>query len=219
MTEHRGSDPTGRGRTPDASDAGDKPATLPVIRVGDVDRETTARLLHLAVEEGRLDLPELDRRLVAVYAARTSAELMAVTSDLPSAAVAGVPIDLRTGSGTRKKAGQWIVPAELNAECASGSIVIDFTRAICPHPEVTVHASVGSGRITLVVPRGWWVDLDRVRSKSGSVRNKAIGTVRPGAPLLRVDGQVRSGTLVAKYPRRPRRSFADWLRGRPRPVD
>ncbi|WP_433577382.1 DUF1707 SHOCT-like domain-containing protein [Nocardia brasiliensis] len=215
MTKRRGSDSTGGGRVPEVPAA--QPARLPAIRVGDADRETAARLLHLAVEEGRLDLPELDRRLVLVYSAQTSTDLAAVTSDLPSAAVAGEPIELRTGSGTRKKAGRWIVPAEITAECSSGSIVIDFTQAICPHREVTVHAAVGSGKITLLVPRGWWIDLDRVQSKSGSVRNKAIGPVRPGAPLLRVDGQVRSGTLLAKYPRRPRRSFADWLRGRPRP--
>ncbi|WP_378735169.1 DUF1707 domain-containing protein [Nocardia brasiliensis] len=200
------------------TDAQDQPAPPPAVRVGHADREIAARQLHLAVEEGRLDLMELDRRLVTVYSARTTDELTAVTADLPVHAMAREPIELRVGSGSRTKAGQWIVPAEITAECSSGTIKINFTQTLCPHREVVLHASVGSGTIKLIVPRGWLVDVDRVQTKSGDVRNKATGPVLPGAPLLRIDGRVGSGALIVKYPRRPRRSFMAWLLGRPRPA-
>ncbi|MEU7629907.1 DUF1707 domain-containing protein [Nocardia sp. NPDC049220] len=44
----------------------DASKALPAIRIGDADREIAARQLQLVVEGGRLDLMELDRRLVAV---------------------------------------------------------------------------------------------------------------------------------------------------------
>ncbi|MFB8276298.1 DUF1707 domain-containing protein [Nocardia colli] len=197
------------------TDAQDRPAALPAVRVGDTDREVVVRRLHIAVTEGRLDLLELDRRLILAYSARTSAELVAVTADLP---VVDEPIELRTKSGSREKRGQWHVPAELTAECGSGSIFFDFTEALCPHPEVALHATVGSGSIRLIVPRGWRVDVDRVKTKSGTVSNRATEAAHPGAPVLRVDGQVRSGSISVRYPRPPRRSFLAWLLRRPRPA-
>ncbi|MET7770407.1 hypothetical protein [Nocardia sp. NPDC005366] len=141
-----------------------------------------------------------------------------MTADLAVVAAAREPLELRVASGTRVKDGEWIVPAEITAECRSGRVRIDFTRALCPHREVAVHATVSSGRLTLVVPRGWRADLDRVRVSSGAVRNRVDEPRLPGAPLLRVDGTLGSGMIVAEYPRPPRRSFLGWLLRRPRPL-
>jgi hypothetical protein len=47
------------------TDAQDNSAALTAVRIGDTDRELTARQLQIAVDDG-LDLMELDRRLVAV---------------------------------------------------------------------------------------------------------------------------------------------------------
>ncbi|MEV2221468.1 DUF1707 domain-containing protein [Nocardia vinacea] len=196
----------------------DAPDNLPAIRVGDIDRELAAKQLQLAVDEGQLDLLELDKRLVAVYSAQTAQELAAITADLPVIAAAREPIELRTGSGARVKDGAWIVPAEITAECSSGSIKFDFTQALCPHREVMVHVAAGSGTVQLIVPRGWRVDLDRVQASSGTVKNKVTDGSLPGSPLLRVDGEIGSGAVVAKYPRPPRRSFLAWLLRRPRPT-
>lgn len=197
------------------TDAQDKSVALPAAQVGVTDRELAVRRLHIAVTEGYLDVLELDRRLVLAYSAQTGAELVAVTADLPAN---NEPIELRTGSGSRDKRGQWIVPAELTAECGSGSITFDFTQALCPHREVVLHATAGSGSIKLIVPRGWRVDVDRVRTKSGSVSNRATEPLLPGAPVLRVDGKVGSGSISVRYPRPPRRSFLAWLLRRPRPA-
>ncbi|WP_433729222.1 DUF1707 domain-containing protein [Nocardia sp. CA-129566] len=200
------------------TDVPDNLPVVPAVRVGDTDREVAARQLQLAVDEGQLDLLELDKRLVAVYSAQTTTELVAITADLPVVAAAREPIELRTGSGARVKDGEWIVSADITAECSSGGITIDFTRALCPHREVVVHASVGSGTVALIVPRGWRVDLDRVQTKSGTIKNKVTEGALPGSPLIRVDGEIGSGTVVAKYPRPPRRSLLAWLLRRPRPT-
>ncbi|MFI6170962.1 DUF1707 domain-containing protein [Nocardia sp. NPDC051052] len=197
------------------TDAQNEPVALPAVRVENTDRELAVRRLHIAVTEGRLDVLELDRRLVLAYSAQTPVELVAVTADLPAN---NEPIELRTKSGSRDKRGQWTVPTELIAECGSGSITFDFTQALCPHSEIALHASVGSGSIRLIVPRGWQADVDRVRTKSGSVSNRATEPLLPGAPVLRVDGKVGSGSISVRYPRPPRRSFLAWLLRRPRPA-
>src|SRR3954469_12875998 len=54
------------------------------LRISDADRHQVAEILREAAGEGRLDLDELDQRLQATYAARTSADLVPLTMDLPS---------------------------------------------------------------------------------------------------------------------------------------
>ncbi|AEA24919.1 DUF1707 domain-containing protein [Pseudonocardia benzenivorans] len=55
----------------------------PGLRIGDAEREHTEALLRTHVGDGRLDLTEFESRLDAVHAARTQADLDAVTRDLP----------------------------------------------------------------------------------------------------------------------------------------
>jgi hypothetical protein len=195
--------------TPDSS----LPGSRGSARVGDADREAAADLLRAAVEAGQLELSELDGRLTATYAARTVGQLEAVTADLvqPGQDV-GRELALRTRSGTIKRTGYWTVPPRIVAECTSGTIKLDFTGADCRHREVDVQARATSGSVVLVVPVGWDVVMNDVSSTSGSVVNR-VGS-RPGrsGTLVRVTGQVKSGTVKARY---PRRSFWDWLRRRP----
>jgi hypothetical protein len=53
------------------------------MRAGDVDREQVLDRLRIAHAEGRLDLDEFDERITATFAARTYADLGAITVDLP----------------------------------------------------------------------------------------------------------------------------------------
>jgi hypothetical protein len=53
-------------------------------RPAESDRKTVADRLRIAVDEGRLDLMEYDRRLRASETAATMAELFTVVSDLPT---------------------------------------------------------------------------------------------------------------------------------------
>ncbi|MDT0300726.1 DUF1707 domain-containing protein [Streptomonospora wellingtoniae] len=200
-------------------DAQEGPApAAPALRIADADREAAAERLREAVAVGRLELAELDERLSAVYAAKTRADLDPLTADLPAepaAARPGVeapPLTLETKSGMLKRDGYWQVPDRITAECTSGRIKLDFTAAECPHREVSVEAHAKSGSVVLVVPRGWWVNLDEATASSGTVVNKVKGPPASGAPGLRVSGEVRSGTIRARH---PRRSFWAWLLRRP----
>jgi hypothetical protein len=60
-------------------------------RVSDAEREAVATRLRDAAGEGRLDPEELDERLTAAYAARTRADLVSVTRDLPAPVPAPPP--------------------------------------------------------------------------------------------------------------------------------
>jgi Domain of unknown function (DUF1707) len=53
------------------------------IRAADVDREFVADRLKIALNQGRLSLPEYDERLAAIYAAKTYADLDVLLADLP----------------------------------------------------------------------------------------------------------------------------------------
>jgi hypothetical protein len=57
----------------------------PNLRAADADRERTATDLREHYAAGRLSEPELGERIDAAYAARTVAELDALTADLPDA--------------------------------------------------------------------------------------------------------------------------------------
>src|SRR5690242_8681909 len=56
------------------------------MRISDADRHRVAEVLREAAGEGRLGLEELDGRLEATYAARTYADLVPITVDLPAEA-------------------------------------------------------------------------------------------------------------------------------------
>ena len=53
------------------------------LRVSDEERHQVAEILREAAGAGRLDLDELDQRLDAAYAAKTYADLVPLTHDLP----------------------------------------------------------------------------------------------------------------------------------------
>jgi hypothetical protein len=53
------------------------------LRISDSDRHKVAEVLREAAGEGRIDMDELDERLEATYAARTYADLVPITVDLP----------------------------------------------------------------------------------------------------------------------------------------
>jgi len=53
------------------------------LRASDADRETVVRALTEQMTAGRLSLSELDERCRSVYAAKTYADLVPITADLP----------------------------------------------------------------------------------------------------------------------------------------
>jgi len=58
-------------------------AGIPRVRIGDAERQEAARQLQQHFADGRLTWEELDERLQTAYAARVTAELTPLFSDLP----------------------------------------------------------------------------------------------------------------------------------------
>jgi len=175
---------------------------LEFVRASDDDRERALDRLNRAVGEGTLRLDEFGGRVDRVLAAGTRGELGGVLADLPAAAPRSGPpaLVLRTTNGSVRQGGSWVVPREIIARCGVGRIRIDFTGATCPHHEVILRATLDTvGRITVIVPRGWAVRVEDVRSTRGRVINRATAPARDDTPLLRVFANVGSGRLKLKH--------------------
>jgi hypothetical protein len=90
---------------PDISQAGladpglaSPPVSL--VRASDADRERVIGVLREAFAEGRLTAEEHSARVGQAYAARTYAELAAVSADLPAGASARRPAPSSSGPGS-----------------------------------------------------------------------------------------------------------------------
>ncbi|HEY3529483.1 MAG TPA: DUF1707 domain-containing protein [Nocardioides sp.] len=138
------------------------------LRISDSDRHKVAEVLREAAGEGRIDFEELDQRLEATYAARTYADLVPITLDLPvhgaanlptqpatasmpSPVVAGGPAEerhLAIMSGLERK-GVWTVPARMTVNCFMGGADLDLRRAQFAAQEVviTINAVMGGADI------------------------------------------------------------------------
>jgi hypothetical protein len=138
------------------------------LRISDADRHKVAEVLREAAGEGRIDLDELDERLEATFAARTYADLVPITLDLPTAPTTHLPSrpagalpspvvpgpaeekHLAILSGLERK-GVWTVPAHLTVTCFLGGADLDLRRARFAAREVviTVNAVMGGADITV----------------------------------------------------------------------
>ncbi|MCW2765901.1 MAG: hypothetical protein JWO11_1860 [Nocardioides sp.] len=140
-----------------------RPADPGQLRVSDEDRHRVAETLREAAGEGRLDLNELDQRLEAAYAAKTYAELVPITSDLPAhdgptPAVPGTGSPPVVGPATQRhvaimsgldRSGEWMVPAHLKITAVMGGAELDLREATFAAREVviTINAFMGGARI------------------------------------------------------------------------
>jgi hypothetical protein len=205
------------------AERGAEPAKPGQLRASHEDRDRVVEILRVAAGDGRLTAEELDERLEAALTARTYAELAVLTTDLPAAGSApgvAVPepkdvVRIDCGSGSARRDGRWVVPHRIDVRVTSGSVKLDFTEAAVTQPSLRIDAEVHSGSLTLLTRPGIVVDADEVSVRSGSVKVKAPwGHEAPVTLRIEVVGQVRSGSITA---RPPRRTFWQWLLRRPRP--
>lgn len=123
-----------------------------MLRISDADRHQVAELLQTAAGDGRIDLDELDARLTATYAARTYADLVPITLDLPS------QLEQSTGpqkqrhlailSGLDRK-GVWAVPQQMTVLVLMGGANLDLRQATFASQEVelTINAFMGGASV------------------------------------------------------------------------
>src|SRR5207248_5217536 len=122
------------------------PADHSLMRVSDSDREQAADVLREAAGQGRISLDELEERLESAYAAKTYADLAAVTHDLPAsgrmpAPPAQLPTQVsRIGGSTKatfsvaiisgaRRAGRWVVPRSYVSVAVMGGLELDLREA------------------------------------------------------------------------------------------
>jgi len=216
----------------------DLPATVAggELRASHADRDQVVELLRVAAGDGRLSAEELDDRLERALTARTYAELAALTADLPATpgaaavvppgadAVSATPKDLMRihvhGSSVRRD-GRWVVPKELDVKVRGGGVTLDLTEAVITQPLLRITAEVRGGGLRLITRPGIMVDAGDISQHGGSVTlSEPPG---PGVPVqLRIEiaGSVHGAGITAgppPAPRRPRRTFWQWLRRAPRP--
>jgi hypothetical protein len=207
------------------------------LRASHEDRDRVVDQLRVAAGDGRLTAEELDERVELALGARTYAELVPLTADLPPSATPAVPgsavapaysagaavprpepkdlMRIQCGSGHARRDGQWLVPRRLEMKVTSGHVLLDFTKAVITAPVLELDVDIRSGHLQIITRPGIAVDTDEVAVRSGHVHVRAPWS--ESVPVqLRVDvtGSVRSGHVSA---RPPRRSFWQWLRRAPRP--
>ena len=193
------------------------PADHSLMRVSDNDREQAADVLREAAGQGRISLDELDERLESAYAAKTYADLAAVTHDLPRSGQMPVPpvqgatqvsriggtprskFSVAVMSGARRM-GRWVVPRTYISVAVMGGIELDLREAQFSEPVVTLHCYTLMGGIQITVPEDVDVDVSGVACMGGFDHN-ASGPGVPGAPQVRVLGcAVLGGVEVRRKP-------------------
>lgn len=201
---------------PDRPDAG--PPQRPdagQLRVSDADRHRVAELLREAAGEGRLDLDELDERLAAAYAAKTYADLVPITADLPAHPHAGPPAGpVRSGlpatvthdsslaiMSETKRVGPWLVPAEHRAAAFMGGVKLDLREATFAAPETVIVANAVMGAVDVVVDPYTHVVVEGVgiMGEFSQARDKVPAQITPDSPVVRVKGfALMAGVTVVR---------------------
>ncbi len=185
------------------------------FRAADTDRIQTAQLLTDAAAQGRLGLPEYERRLAKAYAAQTWVELDRLSADLPGIAntrrgackpaPATVLMAILTGFSRR---GRWNVPRRLTTFSLFGGGVVDLRYADFTSPDVDIHAYSIMGGQTILVPPEVNVKVEGVGVMGGFER-PAEQTGTPGAPTVTVKGFSLWGGVGVKRKKRREHSAAD----------
>jgi len=194
----------------------DSPDSRPDLRISDTDRDRAAEVLREAHAQGRITVDELDERLTSVYNAKTFADLVPVTRDLPAtqdAAAAHAPARGRIGGTARFKLslailggasreGQWVVPPEYTAVATLGGIKLDMRDATFAEAETTIKAVAVMGGMEITVPEDADVEIGAF-GLMGGVDHGGEGPGAPGAPRIRITGvAVMGGIEVKRAPAR-----------------
>ncbi|HET8561330.1 MAG TPA: DUF1707 domain-containing protein [Marmoricola sp.] len=189
-------------------------------RISDADRHQVAEILRHAAGDGRIDLDELDQRLEATYAAKTYADLVPITRDLPvaapSATVARAPEVARPAvvpgprsehgvaimSGYERK-GSWTVPEILTVVCFMGGAELDLREARFAAREVVLNVTAIMGGAEITVNEGTRVVVEGIGIMGGYAGPSRAAEVDqdPDAPVVRVRGvALMGGVNVSRKP-------------------
>jgi hypothetical protein len=191
-----------------------RPPDPSLLRISDNDRQKVAEVLRDAAGEGRIDLEELDERLEQTYAAKTYADLVPITIDLPAHTqqhpVAKSPVPQRevlpaTSShnssvavmGECKRQGAWLVPASHTAFTLMGSVTLDLRGATFAEPDITITANAIMGEVKVIVDAGTNVVVSGVpiMGEFHQAKDKTPALLDANSPVVRVRGMALMGSV------------------------
>lgn len=192
------------------------------MRISDSDRHKVSELLREAAGEGRLEVEELEERLEATFAAKTYADLVPITADLPTKP-GGLPMtrspqgvqrrgshDPRVPGPTHassfavmsetKRKGAWTVPAEHAALAVMGSVVLDLRDADFSEHETVINANAVMGSVEIFVDAWTVVSVEGfgVMGAYQEGRSSVPAELEPGSPVVRVKGFALMGSVEVK---------------------
>ena len=190
----------------------------PELRIGDAERHHVTEILRQAAGEGRLDLDELDERLGLALTAKTQADLLPLTQDLPVSSPAR-PVPLLPGlaaspvererhlaimSGFTRR-GVWTLPHELQVVAIMGGSDLDLRQAVWSGGECVITVFAFWGGLNVIVPPGVDVRMEGA-GIMGGFDGPSGGELAPGAPVLRVRGVAIMGgvSVHRKQPKEPK---------------
>jgi hypothetical protein len=187
------------------------------LRISDADRHQVAEVLREAAGEGRIDLEELDQRLEATYAARTYADLVPITLDLPAQPTTSAlarPAASRSParvsderhlailSGLERK-GVWTVPERLTVNCFMGGADLDFRRAQFSAAEVvlTINAVMGGADIKVNPRTHVIMEGTGIMGGYSGPSDKTAPQLDADSPVVRIRGfALMGGVSVSRRP-------------------
>jgi hypothetical protein len=180
------------------------------LRVSDGDRHKVAEILREAAGEGRIDLDELDERLEATYSAKTYADLVPITVDLPAHEPTSVPVPKRevlpastthnssiAVMGECKRQGAWLVPARHTAFSLMGSVLLDLRGATFAERDITITANAIMAEVKVIVDAGTNVVVSGVpvMGEFHQAKDKVAPQLGPDSPVVRVKGMALMGSV------------------------
>jgi Domain of unknown function (DUF1707)/Cell wall-active antibiotics response 4TMS YvqF len=196
-------------------------AVKPAMRASDQERDQVASALGEALATGRLTSTEHAERIEAAYAARTVADLVPLTADLPAVRESGgsapATIERQQVAAVFSKVnrgGRWVAGRRTELRSTFGALIVDLSDAVLPGREIVLDANSFCGKLIVTVPgnariidEGGALFGKRTvaggRSRSaGQAGNAGSGGSGTGSdadedgPVIRVTGNVRFGKLV-----------------------
>ncbi len=176
------------------------------LRISDQDRHRVAEILREAAGEGRIDLEELDERLEATFAARTYADLVPITLDLPVAPNATLPsrqaampspvvrgpVEERHRAilGGVDRRGVWVVPQRLTVVAFLGGANLDLRQAQFAASEVviTINAVMGGAEVTVNQHTHVVMEGTGIMGGYAGPEDRAPAMLDEHSPIVRIRG-------------------------------
>lgn len=176
----------------------------PDVRASDAERDEVAAILSEALAQGRLTSAELAERIDTAYAAKTRAELVPLTADLPadlrknpSGPIAAVERQQLNATFSKViRSGRWVAGRHTEATARFGALIVNLADAVLPGREITLDINAFCSKAIITVPEN-----ARVVDEGGVLFGKRVvtGSAPAGAeegPLIRITGKSAFSKIV-----------------------